>query len=127
MELANANFSKTINARILDKKLSGLQWISPSYIENPALELQLLKEVKKVIPKIIKDVKIIANEWILKLQEQAKHSASVNKFEQGIQSLSSEFLDELGQIALDPIEELRVEQEYNKLKTQIQTKQPKGR
>ena len=86
-----------------------------------------IKEVKKVIPKIIKDVKIIANEWILKLQEQAKHSASVNKFEQGIQSLSSEFLDELGQIALDPIEELRVEQEYNKLKTQIQTKQPKGR
>jgi hypothetical protein len=49
MELADADFSKTINARILDKKLSGLQWISPSYIENPALELQLLKEVKKVI------------------------------------------------------------------------------
>ena len=78
--------------------------------------------IEKVIPKITKDVKILANEWIVKLQEQAKHSASVNKFEQGIQSLSSEFLDELGQIALDPIEELRVEQEYNKLKTQIQTK-----
>ena len=49
-----------------------------------------------------------------------KHSVSVNKFEQGIQSLSNEYIDELKQIALDPLEELRVEEEYNKLKTQIQ-------
>jgi len=81
------------------------------------------KQVKKVIKNIptpTKDTKIVANEWIAKLQEQAKHSVSVNKFEQGIQSLSNEYLDELKQIALDPLEELRVEQEYNKLKTQIQ-------
>ena len=81
------------------------------------------KQVKKVIKNIptpTKDTKIIANEWIAKLKEQAKHSVGVNKFEQGIQSLSNEYLDELKQIALDPLEELRVEQEYNKLKTQIQ-------
>jgi hypothetical protein len=47
-------------------------------------------------------------------------SSSKYSFEQGIQSLSNEYLDELKQIALDPLEELRVEQEYNKLKTQIQ-------
>lgn len=81
------------------------------------------KQVKKVIKNIptpTKDTKIIANEWIAKLKEQAKHSVGVNKFEQGIQSLSNEYIDELKQIALDPLEELRVEQEYNKLKTQIQ-------
>ncbi len=81
------------------------------------------KQVKKVIKNIptpTKDTKIVANEWIAKLKEQAKHSVGVNKFEQGIQSLSNEYLDELKQIALDPLEELRVEQEYNKLKTQIQ-------
>jgi len=74
----------------------------------------------KNIPTPTKDTKIVANEWIAKLKEQAKHSVSVNKFEQGIQSLSNEYLDELKQIALDPLEELRVEEEYNKLKTQIQ-------
>ena len=78
------------------------------------------KKVIKNIPTPTKDTKIIANEWIAKLKEQAKHSVGVNKFEQGIQSLSNEYLDELKQIALDPLEELRVEQEYNKLKTQIQ-------
>ena len=62
MELANANFSKTINAKILDNKLYGLQWISPNYINNPTLELEMLKVAKK---KIIKDMtnKIIITDY----------------------------------------------------------------
>ena len=49
MELINADFSKTIDARVLDEKLSGLNWITHIYIDNPALELEMLKEVKKII------------------------------------------------------------------------------
>tara|TARA_R110002020_G_scaffold159981_1_gene344216 strand:- start:7078 stop:7725 length:648 start_codon:yes stop_codon:yes gene_type:complete len=90
------------------------------FIKDRELPKQVKKEVKKEVSKAIKETNIVANEWIAKLKEQAKHSVSVNKFEQGIQSLSNEYIDELKQIALDPLEELRVEQEYNKLKTQIQ-------
>nr|BAR19125.1 hypothetical protein [uncultured Mediterranean phage uvMED] len=90
------------------------------FIKDKEQPKQIKKEVKKTIPKATQDTKVVANEWIAKLKEQAKHSVSVNKFEQGIQSLSNEYIDELKQIALDPLEELRVEQEYNKLKTQIQ-------
>jgi len=49
MELVNADFSKAINARVLDEKLSGLNWITPLYMDNPALELEMLREVKKTI------------------------------------------------------------------------------
>jgi len=90
------------------------------FIKDKEQPKQIKKEVKKTIPKATQDTKVVANEWIAKLKEQAKHSVSVNKFEQGIQSLSNEYIDELKQIALDPLEELRVEEEYNKLKTQIQ-------
>jgi hypothetical protein len=90
MELANADFKKAIDASILDKKLSGLQWISPRYIENPALELQLLKEVKKIIIKdnnnkiIISDYQILPaltenlnytpNKWVDSLSVPAKNN-----------------------------------------------------
>ena len=62
MELSNANFKNTINAVILDEKLSGLQWISVKYIENPAFELQLLNQVKKIIIKD-EDNKIIVSDY----------------------------------------------------------------
>ena len=90
------------------------------FIKDKEQPKQIKKEVKKTIPKATQDTKVVANEWIAKLKEQAKHSVSVNIFEQGIQSLSNEYIDELKLISLDPLDELRVEQEYNKLKTQIQ-------
>jgi len=49
MDLANADLTKAVNAEILDKKLSGLQWITPHYIDNPSLELKQLTELKKII------------------------------------------------------------------------------
>ena len=49
MDLQNADFSKSINANILDKKLSGLKWITPHYIDNPELELKLLIQTKQVL------------------------------------------------------------------------------
>jgi len=49
MELVDADFNTAINAKILDNKLYGLQWISPHYVNNPDLELDMLNEVKKII------------------------------------------------------------------------------
>jgi len=49
MELVNADFSKTINAEILDEKLNGLKWISPYYIEDPNYEINLLNQIKNII------------------------------------------------------------------------------
>ena len=67
-----------------------------------------------------------AKEWIEKLKKQAELSPTVNKFEQGIQVLGKEYTHELEQLYLDPIEDVRVANEYNKLKSQIQGRKPNG-
>lgn len=67
-----------------------------------------------------------AKEWIEKLKKQAELSPTVNKFEQGIQVLGKEYTNELEQLYLDPIEDVRVANEYNKLKSQIQGRKPNG-
>jgi len=67
-----------------------------------------------------------AKEWMEKLRKQAELSTTVNKFEQGIQVLGKEYIHELEQLYLDPIEDVRVANEYNKLKSQIQGRKPNG-
>lgn len=67
-----------------------------------------------------------AKEWMEKLRKQAELSTTVNKFEQGIQVLGKEYTNELEQLYLDPIEDVRVANEYNKLKSQIQGRKPNG-
>ena len=79
---------------------------------------------KEVVKKF--NVEEFANEWIGKLEKQAKLSTSVNKFEQGIQSLSKEYTKELEQLYLDPIQDVKVANKYNKLKTTIQERKPNG-
>ena len=78
----------------------------------------------KPIPQV--DTTKLANEWIAKLKDCAKLSASPNKFENNIQIQTKQFESELNQIKLDPIEDLRVETEYTKLKSQIQKQQGKN-
>ena len=78
----------------------------------------------KPIPKV--DTTKLANDWIAKLKDVAKLSASPNKFENNIQIQMKEFESELKQISFDPIEDLRVETEYTKLKSQIQKQQGKN-
>ena len=65
MDLANADFSKAINAKILDKKSSGLKWITPHYIDNPSLELKLLIDLKKTIIQDVENKIIISDYQIL--------------------------------------------------------------
>ena len=75
----------------------------------------------KPIPKV--DTTKLANDWIAKLKDVAKLSASPNKFENNIQIQMKEFESELKQISSDPIEDIRVDTEYTKLKSQIQKQQ----
>jgi len=75
----------------------------------------------KPIPKV--DTTKLANDWIAKLKDVAKLSATPNKFENNIQIQMKEFESELKQISSDPIEDIRVDTEYTKLKSQIQKQQ----
>lgn len=43
-EMQNVDFNLAVDAGILDKKLDGLSWISPSYKEKPMMEIELLKK-----------------------------------------------------------------------------------
>ena len=76
------------------------------------------------IPKT--DTTKLANDCIKKLNDMAKDETSPNKFEKNYQIYVEQFESELNQIKLDPIEDLRVEKEYTKLKSQIQNKQGKN-
>ena len=49
MELENINLSGAINAKLLDKKLSGLKWITKKYSDNPQFEINKLIEIKKIM------------------------------------------------------------------------------
>lgn len=51
MELIDANFDKAIDAKIIDEKFKGLQWITYKYKDTPKKELNLLAESKNAIEK----------------------------------------------------------------------------
>ena len=43
-EMQNINFNLAVDARIIDKKLYGLKWVSPSFQNNPMKEIDLIKK-----------------------------------------------------------------------------------
>ena len=49
MDLRKISMENSIDAKILDEKLSGLKWKTPLYPENPQLEISNLKEAISVI------------------------------------------------------------------------------
>ena len=51
MELADANFDNAVDAKIIDEKFKGLQWITNKFMDNPKKELNLLNESKDIIKK----------------------------------------------------------------------------
>lgn len=93
--------------------------------DAPQEKKQIKKEVKQEVIKKF-NTQEFAKEWMEKLRKQAELSPTVNKFEQGIQVLGKEYTNELEQLYLDPIEDVRVANEYNKLKSQIQGRKPNG-
>ena len=74
-----------------------------------------------------KSINTAATDWINQMQSVAKHSKSQLYFEKNLTPIREEYKDDLHLIATDPIEQLRVDTEYNKLKSQIQTRGTNGR
>ena len=77
--------------------------------------------------KNVKSINVAANDWINQMQSVAKHSKSQLYFEKNLTPIREEYKDDLTLIATDPIEQLRVDTEYNKLKSQIQSRGTNGR
>ena len=67
-------------------------------------------------------INVIADNWITQLQSVAQHSKSPHYFEKNLTPIKEEYKKEILLIATDPIEQLRVDTEYNKLKSQIQSR-----
>ena len=74
-----------------------------------------------------KSLRQAANDWIAQMVTTAQHSKSQLYFEKNLTPIREEFKSDLINIAKDPIEQLRVDTAYNKLKTQIQNKGTNGR
>ena len=51
MELINVDFNLALDAKKIDKSLSGLKWITPAYKENPSKEIKLLINTKNFLQK----------------------------------------------------------------------------
>lgn len=85
------------------------------------------KEENKPSKKVLKNITQLANDWISQMQTVAKHSKSQLYFEKNLTPIKDKYKDDLLLIAADPIEQLRVDTEYNKLKSQIQSRGTNGR
>ena len=48
-EMTNINFDLSIDAQKIDNKLSGLNWITPLFPDDPEKEIQLLNEAMDVL------------------------------------------------------------------------------
>tara|TARA_B100000131_G_C17980813_1_gene558538 strand:- start:315 stop:959 length:645 start_codon:yes stop_codon:yes gene_type:complete len=48
-ELKNTNFNLAIDAEKINAKLSGLNWISPQYKDNPKKEVLIINKIKNIL------------------------------------------------------------------------------
>jgi len=79
-------------------------------------------KAKQQVKTQTKTVTELASDWMVQMQSVAKHSKSPHYFEKNLTPIREEYKSELHLIAADPIEQLRVDTEYNKLKSQIQSR-----
>ena len=67
MELENINLSGAVDAELLDKKLSGLKWITKKYSDNPQFEINKLIEIKKIMTKDKNNKILVSDHQVLPL------------------------------------------------------------
>ena len=84
-------------------------------------------KVKQEVKTQTKTISELANDWIDQMKTAAQHSKSSHYFEKNLTPIKEKYKDEIHLIATDPIEQLRVDTAYNKLKSQIQTRGTNGR
>ena len=62
MDLVSADISLAVDAGQLDSRLSGLQWITPHYLQNPQNEINFLINVKNILSET-KERKMIITDY----------------------------------------------------------------
>ena len=75
------------------------------------------EEENKIKPKL--SIEQMANDWIDVLKKTATHSVSVGKFEQNLNPLRKEYINELQTIYTDLIQQQRIDTAYISLQKQI--------
>lgn len=77
MDLEKVNFSKMIDAEILDPKLKNLKWITPEYSDDPMKEVILLKDAINILKNDNRNKMVITHYSFLSLlTEQKLHMPS---------------------------------------------------
>ena len=66
-EMSEVNFDLSIDAKNIDKKLSGLKWITPIFPLNPEKEIKFLKEIINILNKENKNTMVLSNYSFLSL------------------------------------------------------------
>ena len=60
-ELENVDLKLSIDAKKIDKKLSGLKWITPEFKNNPSEEIQLINQIKSHLSKDSRNKMVFTN------------------------------------------------------------------
>jgi hypothetical protein len=77
MDLEKVDFSKMVDAGILDSKLKNLMWITPEYLNDPMKELNLLKHTVNILKNDKRNKMVITHYSFLSLlTEQNLHMPS---------------------------------------------------
>jgi len=89
------------------------QFLKPQKKETPKPIVKLVPKNKRI------STEQMANEWIELLKKTAQHSVSVGKFEQNLNPLRKEYINELQTIYTDLIQQQRIDTAYISLQKQI--------
>ena len=60
-ELSSVNLKLAIDAKEIDKKLSGLNWITPQYYDDPKEEINLINQIKSILKQDNRNKMLITN------------------------------------------------------------------
>ncbi len=113
IELVNANFNLAEDASILDKRLKGIKWITPQYIDSPTDEINLLVNTKNILLEN-KSRKIIITDYQFFTSLIDSNFASPNKWydELSIPSKENKYYKNYKNFFLSKINENKIEYMY---------------
>ena len=113
MELENIDKSGAINARILDKRLSGLKWITKRYFDDPEYELKKLGEIKNIINNDENNKIIVSDYQILSALTNNKNYAPNKWFDPlSIPDKKNKYFKEYQEFFLLKLEEQNIKNIY---------------
>ena len=113
MELVNADFNLAVDAKKIDKKLSGLKWISSDYADEPSHEVNLLINTKNILSKA-QERKIIITDYQFFSAILQNRFASPNKWydNRSIPSKKNKFYHEYKNFFISKMKNNKIENVY---------------